>query len=250
MPYATNNGVRIYYEVEGAGPPLVLHHGLAGCGEDWRDFGLADVLKRTHRLILMDGRAFGASDKPHDPGAYGIAERVGDVTAVLDDLGLETAHYYGQSYGGAIGWYVAAYAPERLRSIVVTGAHPFAASGQAMRDLLREKGAEGFLAFCDQVYGAYMTPTRRDRLAANDFEALLALSQDRPNILDRLAVTRVPCLLISGESDPIHPRLAEAAALLPHAVFVTLPGCGHVDLFGRIDLVLPHVLAFLAKANA
>ena len=86
MPYAINSGVRIHYEVEGEGPPLVLHHGLAGCGEDWRDFGLTAVLRRTHRLILIDGRAFGASDKPHDPHAYTVAARVGDVTAVEGDL--------------------------------------------------------------------------------------------------------------------------------------------------------------------
>ena len=124
MPYASNGDVRIHYEVEGDGAPLVLHHGFAGCGEDWRDFGLAEVLRRSHRLIILDGRGTGASDKPHDPTACGIAARVADVTAVLDQMGLADAHFYGQSYGGWIGWCVALHAPDRLRSLIVSGAHP------------------------------------------------------------------------------------------------------------------------------
>jgi pimeloyl-ACP methyl ester carboxylesterase len=53
MPYATNDRVRIYYEHIGSGPPLLLHHGSIGSGEDWRDFGYVDAL--TH-LIHRIGR--------------------------------------------------------------------------------------------------------------------------------------------------------------------------------------------------
>ena len=56
MPFADNNGVRIHYQVEGEGPPLVLHHGLAGTLEDWRYFGYVEELKRDYQLILMDAR--------------------------------------------------------------------------------------------------------------------------------------------------------------------------------------------------
>ena len=54
MPQANNEGLSIYYEVEGTGPPLVLLHGSFGSLDDWRDFGYVDALKGRHRLILMD----------------------------------------------------------------------------------------------------------------------------------------------------------------------------------------------------
>ena len=72
MPYADSNGVRIYYEVEGKpdGPPLVVQHGLTGYLESWRERGYADVLGADYRLILIDARGHGRSDKPHEPEAY------------------------------------------------------------------------------------------------------------------------------------------------------------------------------------
>jgi len=65
MPYANNQGIRIRYEVEGTGPPLVLQHGSFGSGADWRDFGYTSALSNDHQLILVDARGHGASDKPH-----------------------------------------------------------------------------------------------------------------------------------------------------------------------------------------
>jgi pimeloyl-ACP methyl ester carboxylesterase len=75
MAFATNSGVRIHYEIEGSGQPLVLHHGSFASGADWGDLGYVDALKREHLLILMDARGHGASDKPHDPAAYDRAGR-------------------------------------------------------------------------------------------------------------------------------------------------------------------------------
>ena len=52
MPYANNNGVRIFYEVDGSGPPLMMHHGSFQSGHDLRDFGYVNVLKRDYQVIL------------------------------------------------------------------------------------------------------------------------------------------------------------------------------------------------------
>src|SRR4051812_9895736 len=70
MPYVTNDGVRIHYAVEGDGPPLLLHHGFTIDLTAWYAWGYVDALKEEYRLILIDARGHGASDKPHDPAAY------------------------------------------------------------------------------------------------------------------------------------------------------------------------------------
>ena len=69
MPYTDNGGVRIHYQTEGSGPPLVLQHGFTSSIEGWYEYGYVDVLKRDYQLILIDARGHGASDKPHDAGS-------------------------------------------------------------------------------------------------------------------------------------------------------------------------------------
>ena len=73
--FVENDGLQIHYEVEGQGPPLILLHWWTGSLEDWRLFGYVDALKDTYRLILIDARGHGQSDKPHDPVClrYGTA---------------------------------------------------------------------------------------------------------------------------------------------------------------------------------
>jgi len=103
MPFATNAGVRIHYETEGSGQPLVLHHGSFASGADWRDLGYVDALKHDNLLILMDARGHGASDKPHDPAAYDLTLRASDVTSVLDDLNVERATFLAIRWEGGLG---------------------------------------------------------------------------------------------------------------------------------------------------
>jgi pimeloyl-ACP methyl ester carboxylesterase len=70
MPLVNNQGVRISYEVEGQGPPLVLLSGFSMTSEDWREFGYVAGLRERFTLVRIDARGYGTSDKPHDPDAY------------------------------------------------------------------------------------------------------------------------------------------------------------------------------------
>lgn len=167
MTFASNNGVRIHYEVVGQGTPLVLHHATAGSGADYIDLGFVSALQNDHRLILIDSRGHGKSDKPHDPEAYKLSLRALDVVAVLDDLGVPRADYYGYSLGGWVGFGLAKYAARRFNSFIFGGTHPYAENVQRIRDLMRSQ--EAFVAFINQVLG--MTDAMRSRYAANDVEA-------------------------------------------------------------------------------
>ena len=111
MPYAVNEGIRIHYKTEGEGPPLVLQHWSVATMENWYDFGYISALKNNYQLILLDARGHGGSDKPQVPEAYKLEKRVGDIVAVLDDLGIAKTHYFGYSMGGWIGFGMAQFAP-------------------------------------------------------------------------------------------------------------------------------------------
>ncbi len=120
MPFVDNNDVKIRYEVDGEGPPLVLMHGTTSRAEVWRRSGVVDALKSSYRLILIDARGHGESDKPDLPSAYLPEPKANDVTAVLDQLDIGSAHFLGYSMGGRLGFDLCLIAPERLRSDVVS----------------------------------------------------------------------------------------------------------------------------------
>ena len=78
MPYVTNEDIRIHYEMDGNGPPLVLQHGFTGKVKSWELAGYVDALKLRYRLIRVDARGHGDSGKPHDPAAYTLSAHTSD----------------------------------------------------------------------------------------------------------------------------------------------------------------------------
>src|SRR6201985_792204 len=244
MPFARNGGIRIHYETAGSGPALVLHHGTMGSGPDWVDLGYVEALQDGHTLILIDARGHGQSDKPHDPEAYELALRAADVVAVLDDLRLQRADFLGYSMGGWIGFGLAKHFPERFNSFILGGAHPYAENTQAIRNRMPTDQA-AYIAIAEQTYGTLLTPERRTRLLANDLVALRALTQDRDDIADVLPTMTMPSLIFCGELDPRLAQARRAAAEMPNAAFLSLPGCDHVGTTRRTDIIMPKIKTFL-----
>jgi len=261
MPYANNNGVRIYYEVEGKGPPLVLAHGVTRSLQRWRQIGLADALSGDYRLIMFDARGHGKSDKPHDPAAYGI-NMVDDVLAVIDDLRIDRVNYMGYSMGAGIGCMCAVRYPERFNSYVLGGWSPYrdevavpstqssASPGQQIRMLRSDPDA--YLRSREQQLGRPLTPEEKKTELANDPEALAALMvkfRDVATLNNKeLSSILLPCLLYAGENDTMYAGVKEASYHISKAKFFSLSGLDHVQT-GASLLVLPHVKEFLAQVS-
>jgi len=259
MPYADNAGVRIFYEVDGdgSGPPLLLHWGFVSSAEDWADIGYVAALRVRYQVVLLDARGQGRSDKPHEPAAYARRCRVGDVLAVLDAVGIERAHFWGYSLGGWVGFALGAAASDRLRSLVLGGAHPFDGNPrptggdvwldglqQGMPALIREWEGAGLLP--------WMSPGQRERWLVADAEALAAARQQgltEPDLPEEaIAAIATPALLYAGTRD--EPDAVERAArLMPNAAFIALVGLDHSQAIAHSDVMLPRVLGFLANAE-
>jgi len=247
MPYATNEGIRIHYEVDGDGPPLVLQHGFTGKVKNWELAGYVDALKSHFRLIRVDARGHGESDKPHETAAYTLSAHANDVVAVLDALDLRTAHFWGYSMGGWIGFGMAKYAPHRVAALVIGGSHPY---GRTLR-ASRPDGSDP-QAFIQDLFGRLgvqaldaLPSNRRAELLANDFLALAAAQQDRPSLQDILPTMHMPCCLYVGAADGMLKQVEACVKQIPNATFVSFPRFDHADAFYRSDVVLPPILHFL-----
>ncbi|TAK33155.1 MAG: alpha/beta fold hydrolase [Chloroflexota bacterium] len=252
MPFAVNQGVCIYYEVEGHGPPLVLHHGIAMSLEFWRYYGYVEALKKSHQLILIDARGHGASDKPCDPAAYHMDLMVGDVLAVLDELEIATAHYWGFSMGAVVGFQIARHDLTRLHSFTVGGMSPYVTQLEkrysARVAQLLGMGLQVFVDLLEEASGT-MSHEAKALMLDNDLQALRAASSafdQWPGAADILSTITIPCLVYAGEADYYRSGARECAKHMPNATFVPLPKLSHALSFTRGDLVLPHVTQFLA----
>jgi pimeloyl-ACP methyl ester carboxylesterase len=250
MPYFDNNGVRIHYQLDGTGEPLVLMHGTSGSVGDWYENGWVKGLKDDYRLILIDHRGHGNSDKPHDPDSYSLETSVADIVGVLDELGINKASYFGYSMGGFIGYGLAKYAPERFKALVIGASHPYGRSMAATRRAFRSDDMEAY------VKGAILAaPDRADsewfrvRKSANDLKALSALTQDRPDNSDILPTMNMPCFVFVGEADSLFSDVKQCAEQMPNSMFVSIPGLDHGQTNRYSHEALPHIKEFLKNVN-
>src|SRR6201993_242897 len=122
MPKIDRSGVRIYYEVHGDGPPLILTHGYSSTSAMWQ--GQIAALSKHHKLVLWDMRGHGQSDYPDDPKAYSEAATVGDIAALLDAVGARRAIVGGLSLGGYMSLAFYRAHPERVAALLIIDTGP------------------------------------------------------------------------------------------------------------------------------
>jgi pimeloyl-ACP methyl ester carboxylesterase len=227
MSYVDSWGVRIRYEVQGDGQPIVLARGFTlSFDGHWRPEGWVEyLLAQGRRVIGLDFRGHGASGKPHDPAAYAGNQMPDNVLAVMDALGLERIDLMGYSVGGWISLNLLARFSGRFSSVVAggSGLRPFRQS-EAFIDALEaddpagitDPGARGFRTFTD-------SSPDNDRLALAAVQRAERAGADEA-LLEQVTV---PTLLFVGSDDPTREAVQLVARTIPGASLVILPDEDH-----------------------
>lgn len=121
-----HDGIGIEFDVHGddTGTPLVLLHGFPDSARLWRH-QVPGLVAAGFRVITPDLRGFGRSDRPSEVAGASLLAAAGDVTAVLDAVGVDRAHVVGHDFGAALAWVVATFIPERVeRLVAMSVGHP------------------------------------------------------------------------------------------------------------------------------
>jgi pimeloyl-ACP methyl ester carboxylesterase len=246
MPFVENNGVKIYFEVHGEGHPVVLLHGFTGDVQLWKLTGYVSELEKSYRVILIDQRGHGRSDKPREAEAYSPTKRLGDVIKVLDYLGVDQVSLFGYSMGGFVAFALAIYFPGRVTSLVIGGAHPFQ---ESFADFTNVDGSDpdAFMRALSSAIGEEIAPEFHPFILQNDLVALSVSVQDKESLEDRLPGIEVPCLLFVGENDKRVEKIKLCVKKLPNARLLMVPSAGHVTAFLKVDVVIPAVIGFLEE---
>jgi pimeloyl-ACP methyl ester carboxylesterase len=173
---------------------------------------------------------------------------VNDLLAVLDQLDAPSVDFMGYSFGAWVGFGMAKFAPERLRSLVLGGMHPYVRDPRPLqRRIDRFSSARDALAAGGRH--AELIPDQvKAQFAENDVAALIALTtaiRDSEGFEDALDSRQAPGLIYAGEEDPAYPLAQRCVVGHDNLEFLSLPGLGHMEAWHQKDAVLPHVIRFL-----
>jgi pimeloyl-ACP methyl ester carboxylesterase len=260
MPVVENNGVRIFFEDVGAGPPVVLGHSFLCSGEMWKH--QIEPLAERHRVINVDHRGHGRSGGLTEP--FDLYDMVGDVTAVLDHLEVERAVWAGLSIGGMVAMRAAIVVPERVAGLILVDTDAGAETSykklkyRAMRFGARIFGMRPFLpGVIPLMFGA---TTRREKpelvndwgekfVAVDKPSIFLTLSalMRRDSVIDKLSGVQVPALVIVGSEDVSLPveYAQKIATAIPGASLVVVPESGHLSSLEQPEAVTGAMVEFL-----
>ncbi len=246
MPKVKVSDIELSYEVMGEGPPVLLVTGIGADSLAWA-FN-APMLMESYKVITVDNRGIGLSDKPQTP--YTIELMADDTIGLLRRLDAGPLHLVGHSMGGMISQQVALKAPELLRSLtlVTTIARVPPASELTLNlwnSIIEKLGMEGFIDFV-----AMMTFTSEyiennweglqmfrqmmlAHLAQNPVDAACFRRQGEAvqghDVLDRLGEIRLPTLILGAEKDILVPiRFSEEIkSKIPDAEYREVKGVAH-----------------------
>jgi pimeloyl-ACP methyl ester carboxylesterase len=252
--YAPVNGLKMYYEIHGAGKPLVLLHGALSATET--SFGkLLPTLTKTRQVIAVEQQAHGRTADIDRPLTF--EQMADDTAALLRHLGIEQADFFGYSMGSGIAMMIAIRYPNLVRKLAlaavtynIDGFHP------------------GLLAGMEGLQPEHLagSPFQEEyaRTAPNpkDWPTLIAKTKQMNRQIpswssETVQGIKTPTLIIIGDSDIVRPehavemfRLLGGGVVgdtvgLPNSQLAVLPGTTHVTLVHRADLLLAIIPAFL-----
>src|SRR6267154_2805954 len=249
MPKINRDGVEIYYEVHGSGPPLLLTHGYSSTSEMWN--GQTAALSKHHKLVLWDMRGHGRSDYPDDASAYSEALTVADMAALLDAVGADRAIVGGLSLGGYMSLAFYRAHPERVRALLIIDTGPGFRKDDT-REAWNRRAHETGDRFEREGLAVLKLPSReRSDVSHRDASGLARaargmLTQRDARVIESLPGIKVPSLVVVGADDA--PFLAASdymAAQIPGATKVVIPAAGHAVNIDQPEAFIAAVLPFL-----
>jgi len=264
MPSIDRNGVPIYFEDVGSGPPVVMGHSILCSGEMW--VNQVPRLAERYRVINIDQRGHGRSVPATSP--YELCDMVEDAFAVIDHLEIDRAIWAGLSMGGMVAMHAAIAAPDRVAALLLLDTH--AGAEMPYKKLKYRAMSIGAKAFGVRPFFPAVIPLLFGRTTLAENQALIAdwkprfeeihvqslaravsALTRRPSIVRELSEVECPSLVIVGEEDAsLPPHLSrEIADALPNASLVVIPQAGHLSALEKPEEVTEAMLGFLGTVS-
>jgi len=234
MPSFHNGAVEIAYLDEGEGDPIVLVHGFASSKNvNWvYPTWVSDLRKDGRRVIALDNRGHGESEKLYDPAQYSIPAMASDTIALMDHLEIARADVMGYSLGGRIAGWLGLNQPARLRSAILAGIGigliNGGGPGENVAVALEAPTLEDVTDPIGRTFRAFADQTRSDRRA---LAACLRGSRGLMRGEEAAAIT-VPVLIAVGTADEVAGSAAALGKIIPGSEVLDIPNRDHMRAVG------------------
>ncbi|MEP6847001.1 MAG: alpha/beta hydrolase [Panacibacter sp.] len=213
------DGTKIYYEVRGEGKPVLLIHGFIVNSNSWKGTALySDLLNAGYKVIILDMRGNGRSDKPHDSLAYDNDAEAKDIMLLMDKLNLKAYASVGYSRGSIINARLLVL-DKRVKTAVMGGMGLDFTNPEWPRRKMFYRAMMGDSIPELKAAVDYVKQQGLDRLAL----AYLQRSQPSTSI-EILGKVKQPVLVICGDMDSDNGSAGELAKILPNSTYTTVPG--------------------------
>lgn len=213
------DGNKIYYEVRGNGKPVLLVHGFIATSTSWKKSALySGLLNAGYKVIILDMRGNGRSDKPHDSTAYDNDAEAKDIMLLMDHLNIKQYSAIGYSRGSIITARLLVL-DKRVKTAVMGGMGTDFTNPYWPRRIMFYHAMRGDSV--PELQGAvdYVKQQHLDMLA------LAYLQRSQPSTSKQvLSKIKTPVLVICGDKDSDNGSAADLAKLLPNADLATVPG--------------------------
>jgi pimeloyl-ACP methyl ester carboxylesterase len=267
------NGINVHYQAKGAGPNVVLIHGITSCLAQWY-VDILPTLALQYRVTAYDLRGHGLTDLTEH--GYSSLDMTKDLLALLDALDIQEASLIGHSFGGAIALHCALLKPERVRSIVLldTGlaclrhlrvihdwpgweqhGDDLAKFGITLESFLSADQQQDVTGFIEKSLSIPLQSGFRKGLSPLTPRLKRLLTESRMGYefrevagLTEEALTRIPHPVLSlyGGDSPYERMAKRLQELLPQSCYRVLAGSGHFYAVEEPQLVVANVSEFLA----
>jgi pimeloyl-ACP methyl ester carboxylesterase len=251
VPTFLSDGVSLAYDVFGAGRPILLIHGFASNVEiNWVSTGWVETLVGAgYRVIALDNRGHGKSQKLYDPNLYFAHEMAADAARLLDHLGIERLPVIGYSMGARIAAFLALAAPQRVSCAVFGGMGLNLVTGLADSEaIISALTAETLAEVTDKAgrqFRIFAEHSRADRAAL----AACMINSREPMPEAEVRRIETPILVAVGSDDEMAGPAEALAALLPHGEAFTIARRDHMRATGDAAFK-DAALTFLARHPA
>jgi pimeloyl-ACP methyl ester carboxylesterase len=247
IQHFSSDGVDIAFIDEGEGKPILLIHGFASnVTANWRATNWIETLTGAgQRVVAMDVRGHGASEKLYEPAAYRPSVLARDAANLINHLGIGVVDVMGYSMGARISAVLAIEHPDKVRALIIGGLGMGLIDGlggeQEIAAALLAPTAEHTTNAVARGYRTFADRTKSDRRAL----AACIVTQ-RVVSAEQVRKIRAPTLIAVGTKDEVAGSASELAALIPDAEVLDIPGRDHMLATGD-KVFKAGVLGFLAR---